>query len=105
MAAMEKRLAELQAGLSDSHDAAMFVGRRLKIIDIQSVSSAARDELLAKLPVHVGDTLAEDSMERVEATVKQFDEHLGLSVLTTHDGQVEIHITAPGSGDARELRQ
>jgi hypothetical protein len=81
------------------------VGRRLKIIDIQSVSSAARDELLAKLPVHVGDTLAEDSMERVEATVKQFDEHLGLSVLTTHDGQVEIHITAPGSGDARELRQ
>jgi TonB family protein len=105
MAAMEKRLAELQAGLSDSHDAARLVGRRLKIIDIQSVSSAARDELLAKLPVHVGDTLAEDSMERVEATVKQFDEHLGLSVLTTHDGQVEIHITAPGSGDARELRQ
>jgi hypothetical protein len=92
-AALEKRLAELQ---DDSHGAAMFVGRRLKIIDIQGLSSAVRDELLAKLPARVGDVLAEDSMEKVEAAVKQFDEHLGLSMLTTHDGQVEIHITAPG---------
>ena len=64
-----------------------------------------RDELLAKLPVHVGDTLAADSMEKVEAAVKQFDEHLGLSMFTTRDGQAEIRIAAPGSGDSLEPRQ
>jgi TonB family protein len=105
MAAIEKRLAELQAGLSDSHGAAMFVGRRLKIVDIQGLSSVVRDELLAKLPAHVGDILAEDSMEKVAAAVKQFDEHLGLSMLTTHDGQVEIRIAAPGSWAGGEPRQ
>ena len=104
MAAIEKRLAELQAGLSDSHGAAMFVGRRLKIVDIQGLSSVVRDELLAKLPAHVGDILAEDSMEKVAAAVKQFDEHLGFSMLTTPDGQAQIRITAPGSGHASELQ-
>jgi hypothetical protein len=64
-----------------------------------------RDELLAKLPAHVGDILAEDSMEKVAAAVKQFDEHLGLSMLTTHDGQVEIRIAAPGSWAGGEPRQ
>jgi hypothetical protein len=74
----------------------------LKTIDIQGLSSAVRDELLAKLPVHVGDTLAEDSMEKVAAAVKQFDEHLGLSMLTTPYGQAKIRITAPGSGHGSE---
>jgi TonB family protein len=97
MAALEKSLAEL-------HGAAMFAGRRLKTIDIQGLGSAVRDELLAKLPVHVGDTLAEDSMEKVAAAVKQFDEHLGFSMLTTPDGQAQIRITAPGSGHASELQ-
>ncbi len=76
-------------------------GRRLKAIDIQGLTAASRDELLAKLPVHVGDTLAGDTMESVEAAVKQFDERLGLSMFTT-GGQVEIRITAPGSSDSGE---
>lgn len=85
-----------QAGLIDFNGAAMLAGRRLKTIKTRGLSSAVRDELLAKLPVHVGDTLAEDSMEKVDAAVKQFDEHRGLSMLATHDGQAEIRITAPG---------
>jgi TonB family protein len=105
LAALEKRLAELQGGLGSLQGAAMFAGRRLKRIDIQGLTSAARDELLAKLPVHVGDTLAEDSMENVEAALKQFDEHLGLSMFTTRDGQVEIRIAAPGSRDRLEPPQ
>jgi hypothetical protein len=43
----------------------------------------------------VGDTLAEDSMEKVQQAVTQFDEHLGLSILTNREGQVEIRIAAP----------
>jgi hypothetical protein len=95
LAVMEKDLAELRAGLADSRSSPVFAGRKLKNIDIQGLTPASRDELLAKLPVHVGDTLAEDSMEKVEAAVKQFDEHLGLSMFTANDGQVEIRITAP----------
>jgi TonB family protein len=94
-ATLESRLADLQAGLTGFHGAAMFAGRRLQTIDIQGLAAASRDELLAKLPVHVGDTLAEDSMEKVQQAVTQFDEHLSLSMFTNHDGQVEIRIAAP----------
>ena len=105
MAAIEKRLADLRAGSRDFSGAAMFAGRRLKTIRIQGLTNASRDELLAKLPVHVGDTLAEDSMEKVNAAVKQFDSDLGLWMLTTRDGQVEIRIFTPGSSDSLEQRQ
>ena len=95
LAAVEKQLAELRDQLGVFQGAAMFAGRRLKRIDIQGVTLASQEELLARLPVHVGDTLAADSMEKVEAAAKQFDEHLQLSMFTTHDGQVEIRIAAP----------
>lgn len=94
IAALEKRLADLQAGFGGFHGAAMFAGRRLKAIDIQGLTTASRDELLSKLPLHVGDTLAEDSMDKVEAAVKLFDRHLALSMFTTDDGQVEIRLEA-----------
>jgi TonB family protein len=103
--ALENKLAEMRAELGDFHGAAMFAGRRLKTIDIRGLDSAVRDELLARLPVHVGDTLAEDSMEKVQAAVKQFDEHLGLSMFTTRDGQAEVRIAAPGSGESFEPHQ
>jgi hypothetical protein len=105
MAAIEKRLADLRAGSRDFSGAAMFAGRRLKTIRIQGLTNASRDQLLAKLPVHVGDTLAEDSMEKVDAAVKQFDSDLGLWMLTTRDGQVEIRIFTPGSSGSLEQRQ
>jgi outer membrane protein assembly factor BamA len=104
MAAMEKTLAELRAALGEIRGPAL-AGRRLKTISIQGLTSASRDELLAKLPVHVGDTLAEDSMEKIEAAVKQFDEYLGLSMFTTRNGQAEIRIAALGSGNSFEPRQ
>jgi TonB family protein len=105
LAAVEKQLAELRDGLGSFQGAAMFAGRRLKLIDMQGLTIASRDELLAKLPVHVGDTLAEDSMDKVRAALKQFDEHLGLAMFTTRDGQVEIRIEAPGSSGSLEPPQ
>ena len=104
VAALEKRLAELQKGFGSSQSAPV-AGRRVKRIDIEGLSSAARDELLSKLPVHVGDTMAEDSMEKLAAVAKQFDEHLSWSVFTTSDGQVEIRIETRGSSDRREPPQ
>lgn len=105
MEALQKRMAEMQAGLSGFRGAAIFAGRKLKTIKVEGLSSAARDELLAKLPVHVGDILAADSMENIEAATKRFDEHLGLSMFTSRDGQVVIRITAPGSDDNLESPQ
>jgi TonB family protein len=102
MAEIEKRLAELQAQLGGAHPSAILAGRRLKIVDVRGLADVTLESLVARLPVHLGDTLAEDSMEKVEAAVKGFDEHLGLRMFVTDDGQVEILITAPGSGDVLE---
>ncbi|MGA2739662.1 MAG: TonB family protein [Bryobacteraceae bacterium] len=96
--ALEKQLAELRAPSPDFM-ASAFAGRRLKTIDIRGLSASSRDDLRAKLPVHVGDTLAEDSMKKVDTAVTQFDEHLEVSMFTAPDGQVEIHIAAPGSSN------
>ena len=98
ISALEKRLAELRVR-SDFQGAAMLAGRRVKRIEVQRLATAARDELLAKLPVHEGDTLAEDSMEKLAAAARQFDEHLSWSVFAASDGQVEIRIAPSGSGD------
>jgi TonB family protein len=93
MAAREEALAELRADLWNIQGPAR-AGRKVKTIDIQGLIPASRDQLLAKLPVHVGDTLAEDSMLKLELVVKQFDERLGLSMFTTRGGEVDIRIAA-----------
>ncbi|MGO4884419.1 MAG: TonB family protein [Bryobacteraceae bacterium] len=94
MAALEKRLAELQARAGSYRLPGMLNGRRVKTVTIDGLSGAAHDELLGKLPVHAGDTLALDSLDKLEATVKQFDPHLNLSI-TISDGQVDIRISTP----------
>ncbi len=105
MEALQKKMAEMQAGLSEFRGAEIFAGRKLKTIQVEGLSGAARDELLAKLPVHAGDILDADSMEKIDAAMKQFDGHLAWSMFTSRDGQVVIRITAPGSGDRVEPPQ
>jgi len=63
MAAMEERLAAMQTGVRGLHGLS-FKGRRLKNISVLGLNASQRDELLARLPVHVGDTLAGDSTEK-----------------------------------------
>jgi TonB family protein len=48
----------------------------LKSIEIEDLSTSARDELLQRLPIHVGDTVDGDVMQSVAGTVRAFDEHL-----------------------------
>jgi TonB family protein len=48
----------------------------LKSIEIEDLSTSARDELLQRLPIHVGDTVDGDIMQSVAGTVRAFDEHL-----------------------------
>ena len=48
----------------------------LKSIDIEGLSTSARDELLQRLPIHAGDTVDGDVMQSVAGAVQAFDEHL-----------------------------
>jgi beta-lactamase regulating signal transducer with metallopeptidase domain len=100
---VEKKLTELQMHFEGFRGPAL-AGRRLKAIDIQGLTAQAREELMSKLPVRVGDMLSEDSMHKIEEALSQFDEHLGLAMFT-RDGQVEIRITAPGLGDNWDQRR
>jgi TonB family protein len=55
-------------------------GKRVSMIHIGGLSDQARNNLLSRLPVHVGDTFAADTMDRVRAAVHEFDEHLNVGV-------------------------
>jgi len=67
-------------------------------IILEHLSDAARAGLLSRLEVHAGDTLTPESLSRIEATVRQFDESLALKYRLPEAGRVEIHIAAPVGG-------
>ncbi len=74
-----------------------LASRTLKTINIAGLSDASKTDLMARLPVHAGDTLTTDSYDAVAAAVQQFDEHLEVRFLTTENNQAELRITVPGS--------
>ncbi|MCU1238431.1 MAG: TonB family protein [Candidatus Solibacter sp.] len=60
---------------------ASIAGKRLtRIVFTGGVSTEARAQLLLRLPVREGDTLAADSFARTSAAVKEFDEHMYISL-------------------------
>lgn len=70
---------------------------RIKAIRINGLSEAAQNDLLAQLPVHEGDTLTPDTFTKLQTAVRGFDEHLGISMNRSSDGETTIGITAPGA--------
>ena len=101
MEAMEKRLEEMRAGMQNFRGPS-FAGRRVKSISVIGLTGPQRDELLARLPVHIGDMLTDESMAQIEEAVKRFDEHLGIAMETVSGGQAVIRITAPGSAEEKD---
>jgi TonB family protein len=51
-------------------------GGIVRKIDIVGLAPGAAGELLARLPVHEGDTAGKDSVERVAEAARAYDEHL-----------------------------
>ena len=100
MIELEKRLAEMKARMAVT-GAVEVQGGRLRSIAVAGLSAALREQLMAKLSVHVGDKLTSESLEKLQATVKQFDEHLGLSI-ESHNGEIDVRIIAPGSEEHEE---
>jgi len=71
-------------------------GHALTAININVASSELRNTLFSHLPfggVRVGDTLSPGSIARMEAAVKQVDEHLRVVPATVGDNQAVILIT------------
>jgi TonB family protein len=63
----------------------------LKTITIAGLSDPQRDQLLARLPIHLGDTVSPAMMLDVIETAHAFDEHLGVSF----SGDGTLYIATP----------
>jgi TonB family protein len=106
LAAMNELVARVDAGVAQAgaepvapraggRGAARFVGRVLQSIATPGMSDSARNELLPRLPVRPGDVVTEGLLEQIGASVRGYDEHLRVQVLSTSDGQAELRISAP----------
>jgi TonB family protein len=100
------RLSEQQANLAQLTQrlgAAALEGKRVSRISIGGLSEQSRNELTSRLPVHVGDTMAADSLDRVRAAAREFDEHLNVGTATTPNGEVSLMIQMPGSASGESV--
>ena len=64
-------------------------------IEVRGLSDQARSDLLAALPVHVGDAFSPDAMPKVFAEAVAFDQHLRVSSRTNQKGETTITIALP----------
>ena len=71
----------------------------VKSIQVLGFSDQVRDQLLARLPIHEGDVLTPDTIQKASAAVHEFDEHLAFRFNTTA-GEAEVVIRAPNYGGA-----
>jgi TonB family protein len=83
-------------GQSALKRAELLNGRVLKAINTGTLSESARNDLLARLPVRIGDPLSPVVLKQTETAVHGFDEHLNGEFIATDDGQAELRIIVPG---------
>ena len=60
---------------------AEVAGRPVKAIAAFGLAEAARADLLSRLPVRVGDILSSESLEATREAVREYDEHLAVSIV------------------------
>ncbi len=83
---------EAQRRLVVGDGAAALAGRTVKSINMRGLSDERRAELMARLPVHDGDSLTAESVHKLEAAALQFDEHMAVGYTLTEGNTVEIHL-------------
>ena len=72
-------------------------GKRLSHIVTAGMTDSARNDLLSRLPVHEGDILNADSLERVRRIVREFDEHMNVGTVLNPNGEVALMLSVPGA--------
>jgi TonB family protein len=75
---------------------APLTGKRIAQISISGASDALRADLLSRLPVHEGDTVADDTMDKVRAIAQSVDEHINVGFGLTPSGEARIILSLPG---------
>jgi TonB family protein len=75
----------------------------LQSVQVEGLSSTARDELLQSLPAHQGDTVDADALRSLQETVRAFDNHLRVSLSTPENNSATLRIFLPPA-DAPEER-
>lgn len=72
-------------------------GAKVSRIVIAGLSDEAKAQLLSQLPVHEGDALDEEQMNKVRQVVRDFDSHLGVGLGPTGSTEMQLTIMAPGA--------
>jgi len=73
-------------------------GRTLKSISVIGLNPQAKQDLLARLPLHAGDAMTSEAMQKANQAVREFDEHLTLSVIWLNATDAGLLIQAPETG-------
>ena len=79
---------------------AAIAGKRLAQISLNGMSDAMRADLLARLPIHEGDTVADDTLEQVKAVAQKADEHINVGYGLMASGEARIILSLPGASTA-----
>jgi beta-lactamase regulating signal transducer with metallopeptidase domain len=87
---------ELQKELLNFQATGGLAGRRLQRIVVVGLSEPLRQQLVSRLPLHLGDTLSADSLAAIGHAVKAFDSRLSFVLILHDDGPVDLRIAAPG---------
>ena len=66
-------------------------------IDVVGLSDEARSELLARLPVHEGDTIGADQIKKTREAISEYDSHLNFAFGRTSNGQTTLLVRSPGA--------
>ena len=72
-------------------------GKKIGRISVFGLPNEARNDLLARLPVHEGDAYSADLVGKTGAAAKQFDEHIGVVFRPDPTDGVVLQLTVPGA--------
>jgi TonB family protein len=75
-------------------------GRTIRTVVVSGLQPAQREELLSKLPVHVGDTFSKSLMQDVMKAAREYDEHLNVFGSPAGDNEAVVQIVAPNTAAA-----
>jgi TonB family protein len=86
-------------GSSQASQAALPEGGRFTVnnIEVRSLSAAAREDLLQRLPVHSGESIDAAGLQALIENVRTYDDDLHVSVNKDRSNQLQISIAPAGA--------
>ena len=70
------------------------------IHELHDAAEPSLADLLARLPIHEGDTVADDTLEQVKAVAQKADEHINVGYGLMASGEARIILSLPGASTA-----